>query len=162
MKTLFLSLLLTASMAFAQPRMGGMHRNQDHQGRMHDRIAAQLNLTADQQKQFDKLSSDLMKRQIAVRSKIATARVELKDLVNADKPDKSALLAKEAEVNKLQGELRANQIQFWFDVNTNLTADQQTIWKKALQRPAGNGFAARDGHGMMGPRGRAGRMDSSQ
>ncbi len=149
MKTLILTLLLAATVSAAQPRMGGMHRGGEP-GRMHARIVRQLDLSADQKAQFDKLSSKMMKEGIDLRSKIATARVDLKDLASAEKPDKGAITAKMAEINKLQGEMQASHVSFWFEVNSILKPEQQATWKKALQRPMAGSF---EGRGRMMHRG---------
>jgi Spy/CpxP family protein refolding chaperone len=108
-----------------------------------------LKLTADQQKQFEKLSSDLEKKQIATRSKIQTSRVELRDLMNEDAPDQAKVEAKEAEVTKLQGDLKTSRTTFWFDVNKMLNADQQKEWKKMLKRREARGRFSRL-RGMVG------------
>lgn len=120
-------------------------------------MVEKLKLTDDQKKQFDKLTSDLEKIQISVRSKIQTANVELRELVKEDSPDRARIEAKQAEINKLEGELKQNRTGFWFDVNKILTPEQQKDWKRALkmymsERP---GFGGRimdwlHGHGFGG------------
>jgi Spy/CpxP family protein refolding chaperone len=157
MKFTILSLLLAASIAVAQPQAGSMHERQAGPGALHDRIVKKLDLSADQQKEFEKLSSAMMKTQIDVRAKIAAARVDVKDLTRADKPDKGAITAKLDEITRLQGQMKTSHVQFWFDVNQLLKTDQQKIWKKALEHPMEGRFASRDGRGgrgghrMMGP-----------
>jgi Spy/CpxP family protein refolding chaperone len=151
MKFSFLPLLLAASVAVAQPRPEGrMQRNTDGPGPMHDRIVRNLDLKDDQKKEFENLSSAMMKQQIDLRSKVAAARVDFRDLTRADKPDKAAITAKLDEITRLQGQMKTNHVQFWFDVNRLLTADQQKTWKKALEHPMEGRFAARGGHGGRG------------
>ena len=99
----------------------------------HERIVEKLNLSKDQQKQFDKLTSDLQKKQIALRSKIQTARVELHSLMQEDSPDRARVEAEQNEISKLQGELKLNHTGFWFDVNKILTPEQQKEWKEHMR-----------------------------
>ena len=74
-----LLLMIATSLTFAQPR--GMNRREiQPDDKPSAGMVRQLDLTDDQQPQFDKLTSALMKKQIGVRSKIQTARVDLHDL----------------------------------------------------------------------------------
>lgn len=153
--TIIALLVLFVSFASSQPGMRG--KTHGRSGGGDGGVVQKLKLTDDQKKQFDKLSSDLEKTQIAVRSKIQTAHVELHDLMKEDAPDRAKFLAKQAEINKLEGELEQNRTGFWFDVNKILTPEQQKDWKKQLnmqmsERP---GFGSRimnwlHGHGFGG------------
>lgn len=101
-----------------------------------------LNLTDDQRKQVDKLHSDLQKRQIALRAKIQSARVDVQDAFREDKPDRAKIEAKLSEITKAQGEMKNNHVAFWFDVSKILTPDQQKLWKQTpmMQRRGGEGM----------------------
>jgi len=119
-----------SSLMLAQP--GEMKRREmPPDERPGPRMTERLNLTDDQQAQFDKLSSSLMRKQIAVRSKIKTAQVDLRDLMREDTPDEQKIIAKQKEINTLQGDVKSNHIGFWFDVNKILTADQRKEWKRS-------------------------------
>ena len=147
-------LLFVVSFASAQPRMRwGGHMPQ---GGGRERIAEKLNLTEDEQKQFDKLSSDLEKKQIALRSRIQTARVELRDLIRSDSPDQAKIEAKQSEISKLETDLKLNRTGFWFDVNKILTPEQQKEWKKVLEMPmpgmrGENGWRGKNSFGPGAP-----------
>ncbi len=111
--TIIALLVLFVSFATAQQGMRGKAHARAGGGDWG--AVGKLKLTDDQQKQFDKLSSDLQKTQIAVRSKIQTAHVDLHDLMKEDSPDRAKFLAKQAEINKLEGELKQNRTGFWFE-----------------------------------------------
>lgn len=95
----------------------------------HEMLMDALKLSPDQQKQVDKLRSDHMKQQIATQAKIKAARIDLRDLMNDENPDRAKIEAKETEMTKLRGELRLSRTAFWFDVQKILKPEQQKIWK---------------------------------
>jgi Spy/CpxP family protein refolding chaperone len=136
--------LLVLFVSFASAQQGMRGKAHGRAGGGDGGVVHKLKLTDDQQKQFDKLSSDLEKTQIALRSKIQTANVELHDLMKEDSPDRAKFLAKQAEINKLEGELKQNRTGFWFDVNKILTPEQQKDWKKHLKMQ----MSERPGFGM--------------
>ena len=119
-------MMFLCTFASAQPDDEMMPRG------MRERIAERLDLSADQQKQFDKLRSDLEKQQITLRSKIRIAHVELADLFRDEAPDRAKIEAKQNEIIKLQGESRLSRTGFWFDVNKILKPEQQKNWKQHL------------------------------
>jgi Spy/CpxP family protein refolding chaperone len=130
MKKLFFLLFLATMVAWTQPRE---FENDDAQtGPMFadGRFMEKLDLTADQQKQFDKLRTDMQKKQIELRSKVQTLRLDMKDLFNEDSPDKLKIESTMNGVNKLQSEMKLTHLDFWFEVNKILKPDQQKIWKE--------------------------------
>lgn len=161
MKKLLLLMFMAAAIVWAQPRefedddaltgptLGG------------GRLIENLDLTADQEKQFDKLRTDMQKKQIETSSKIQTARLDIKDLFREDNPDKGKIESKMSEISKLQNEMKMNHIDFWFVVNKILKPEQQKIWKEhrmMMGKGMGNGHMQGmpgRSHGMRG--GRMGR-----
>lgn len=150
MKTIIIAVIVfVASIATAQPRW--MDRDDEPDRPRMKRGLAELNLTAEQQKQFDKLHSDHQKKQIELRSKVQTLRIELRDLMREDSPDKKKVDGKIAEVGKIRTDMKLNHSAFWFDVNKILTPEQQKMWKERFARAAygGRGLGPRE----WGPRG---------
>lgn len=125
MKKLMLLFILFTTAALAQPRK--MSLEPPMRGM---RIIEQLDLNEDQRKQVDKLHSDLEKKQIALRAKIQSARVDVRDAFREDKPDRGKIESKLNEITKAQGEMRTNHVAFWFDVYKILSPEQQKIWKQ--------------------------------
>ena len=133
-------LVLPASPLFAQ------ERDDDDEGPMMPRmrLMEELKLTDEQKKEIEKLHFDLQKQMIAQRSKIATSRLEFRQMLRADNPDKAALEKKINEVAQFATQTHTMRLNQWFAVNKLLNADQQKVWKKALEMRASMG----DGMGM--------------
>ncbi len=131
MKKLFLLLFMATIVAWAQPREFD-DEDDAPVGQMFGggRFIEKLDLTADQQKQFDKIRTDMQKKQIDLRSKIQMLRLDLKDLFNEDSPNKSNIASKINEISKLQTEAKLSHLDLWFEVNKILKPDQQKIWKE--------------------------------
>jgi Spy/CpxP family protein refolding chaperone len=95
-------------------------------------ILGKLKLTDAQKKEIDKLVFDAAKQAIAQRAKVATARLELRQLLKADNPEKNAIEKKINEIADLSTQTHIDRIDGWFAVNKLLTPEQQKIWKRAL------------------------------
>lgn len=102
-----------------------------------------LNLTDDQQKQFDALASDFRKDMVDRRAEIAKARLDLADLLKADNPDRGKIAKQIEGVNELEGAAKVKALDHWFGVNKILTPEQQKMWKRGLARIADRGMAGR-------------------
>ncbi|MCL4539802.1 MAG: Spy/CpxP family protein refolding chaperone [Bacteroidetes bacterium] len=127
-----LGLLFAAGAAVAQPEPPRMHQ----MPMMHvPMLFARLKLTDQQKAEMQKIRLNLMQKQIDIRASIAHARLDYAELASATNPDQNALAAKIQDIAKLQGELRSNRLEGWFEVNTILTPEQQKIWKDVLQHP---------------------------
>ncbi|MBI3004928.1 MAG: periplasmic heavy metal sensor [Ignavibacteriales bacterium] len=120
----------------------------------HMRLMEELKLTDEQKKEVEKMHFDLQKQMIAQRSKIATSRLELQQLLRADNPDKAVLEKKINEVSQLATQVHTMRLNQWFAVNKLLNGDQQKVWKKALHMRAGMAERMRANRGMRGKMGR--------
>jgi len=130
--------LFSLGLALAQPGSGPG-------GRM--RFSDELNLTDQQKKQVDQIRDEAMRQGIDRRAEIAKARVDLRQLVRAEKPDQSAIERKMKEIGTLRSAAQSHRLNAWFSVNKLLNAEQQTTWKKNLERRI-------EMSGRMGMRGR--------
>lgn len=117
------SLLTVTFIAVSQPQ-GAFQRQ---------RAASKLNLTDAQQEQFQKISFDVQKKQIELKAKVETARLELRRLMAFDNLDKTAIEKKMNEVSSAQTALQMNRINGWIEKNKVLTPEQQKLWKKELR-----------------------------
>ena len=129
---LALMISVTSTKLWSQPKDVDAKKDRPTQGMMHKHAVKELNLTDEQQKQVDKLHSDLAKELIDQRAKIAKAGVELHDLFKVESPDKSAISKKIQEIADLGAEAKILRVDHWFAVNKILSADQQKVWKKFL------------------------------
>lgn len=122
-----LLLICTSAFTLAQPRTPMPPREMDAP---HEAILKKLNLTEAQEIQMKKLRIDMMKKQIQLHAKIQTLRLDSKELFLADKIDRKAIETNIKSIDDLQEQLKLNMVDFWFGVNSNLTPDQQKIWKR--------------------------------
>lgn len=128
MKTILVALaLFIPSFAFANPDPAS-----DRPRRF--QFMEELKLTDAQNEQFEKISYDTEKKQIELRSKIASAQLDLRRLMDADSPDKSAIEKKFNEIASAQTAMKMNHFNGWFEKNKLLTPEQQKIWKKAMHQ----------------------------
>jgi Spy/CpxP family protein refolding chaperone len=107
--------------------------SQPSEGKVPHKIIEQLKLTEGQKKDFDKIHVDMEKQEIAQKAKNETAQVELRQLLKADNPDKSAIEKKLNEIAALEVQMHMIRIDSWFAVNKLLTPEQQKTWKKVLE-----------------------------
>ncbi len=98
----------------------------------HGKMMKELKLTDQQQEQFDKIMFDTQKKMIELKAKVATSKLELRRLMNAETIDKSAIEKKMTEIAVHEVAMRMNHINSWSEKNKILTPEQQKIWKKAL------------------------------
>jgi Spy/CpxP family protein refolding chaperone len=110
------------------------------------RILGKLKLTDAQKKDVDKILFDAAKQTIAQHAKVATARLELRQLFKVDSPDKNAIEKKINEIADLSSQIHINRVDGWFAVNKLLTPDQQKIWKHALADHSRMGHGKYAGH----------------
>ena len=127
--------LLGSSAAFAQeaPQDGAVqqdgaarHGSWHHRGhRFGQRMIEKLGLTPAQQDQLAVLKSNLKAQIAPVRQVMKAKRTELRALWSAPNKDKSAILAKEAEIDQQRGVMRAAMVDFRIAFNNLLTPQQQ-------------------------------------
>lgn len=126
MKTTFVMLLVfIASFMYANPDTPP-NRPQRFQ------LMDDLKLTDAQKEQFEKISYDTEKKQIELRSKMESAQLDLRRLMDADSPDKSAIEKKFNEIAAAQTAMKMNHFNGWYEKNKVLTPEQQKIWKGAM------------------------------
>ena len=97
------------------------------------KFMGKLNLTEQQKKDVEKIGFEMKKQAIDLKANVATSRLELQQLFKADNPDKTAIEKKINELADFGVQLQMIKINSWFSINKLLTAEQQKIWKKALE-----------------------------
>jgi Spy/CpxP family protein refolding chaperone len=115
------------------------------------RHLAALELTTQQRQQIDQLRDAAVKQSEPLRAQMAQKRDELRALWQVDRPDKSAIDQKQAELDVLHAQQRTIWTDFRFQVHAVLTPEQRSKWADwggpGMGRGHGRGFK----HG--GPRG---------
>jgi Spy/CpxP family protein refolding chaperone len=107
--------------------------SQPNRGKHIQKFMEKLNLTDEQKKDVDKIHVDAEKQTITQKAKEETARLELRQLLKADAPDKSAIEKKINDIADLKVQMHMIKINSWFAINKLLTPDQQKTWKKVLE-----------------------------
>ena len=112
------SLLLVASgAAVAQPGMA--------KGPEMGRVWAKLNLSDEQRKQIQDLRLKLAKETLPLRNELGVKRLELKQLMTADKPNLKAIESKIDEIKKLEASLQKKRVENRLAIRGILTPEQQ-------------------------------------
>ena len=150
--TLLTFLLFVTVVGFAQPAERPKPM-QHMRSEMRENLKAKLNLTDDQEKELQKLRFDLEKKQTLVHAKIQTERIDLKEQILADNPDRSAIEKSLKTISDLQYQLKLNIVDHAFAAKKILTPEQQKIWKKEF----GNMLDGMPGR-HMGPMGHGREM----
>ena len=127
-----------ASLSFAQPGMGpgpGAGWKGGSEGRgMRQEMKAKLNLTEQQETQMQTLRFDLEKKQTTLQSKIKLLRIDMKELLAGENPEKNAIAKKMKEVSDLQLQEKMNVLDHMFAAKAILTPEQQKIWKQHMKQ----------------------------
>jgi Spy/CpxP family protein refolding chaperone len=136
-----LALALTVGAAVAQPADKSMMQK--------------LNLTEEQQAQIRKLRVDFQKKEIQNEAKIKLARLDLGQMVQADKPDRSSIEKAIRDISSLQTDTKIARVDQMLAIRNILTPDQLKTWKeqrmnrRAMMRGR-MGMNRRQGMGMLG------------
>jgi Spy/CpxP family protein refolding chaperone len=145
--------LLGSTAAFAQQAPADGAAQQEHQFRHHGRhhgflgprMVEKLGLTSAQQAQLASLKSNLKAEISPVKTTIQAKHAELKALWSAPTKDRSAILAKEAEIDQQKGIIRTAMVDFRIAFGDLLTPQQKAMLTQMRADRAGNGFAHRRG-----------------
>jgi len=148
-RTAIIVTILAAAVAAtaAQPQ----RRAERERHRQGPRLIEELNLTEQQEAQWKDLRFALEKKQTATQAKADVARIELKELLSAEKLDRAAIEKKTKEISDLQYQMKLAHIDHMFAVLNILTPEQQEEWKEHMARPR-SGMRDRLRHMMRGPR----------
>ncbi|MBI3194155.1 MAG: periplasmic heavy metal sensor [Ignavibacteriae bacterium] len=157
MKKIFVLLVLTSAVVIAQPRW--MDDDDFGPPMGHQRMIERLDLSEEQENQFEKIHSEIQKKNIEFRAKVQTMRITLRDLFEEEKPDQGKIESVISDISKVQNEMKLNAISHWFKVHTILKPEQQELWKEHREMMKGRmGHRQEFGHGNgMGREGKHGR-----
>jgi len=146
------STLLGAALASAQPDTGTMRRHEPMQ--MRQQFVERLGLSDQQMEQVRKLRVEHEKEMTDLHAKIRIARLDLKELLIADKPDRGAIEKKISAISDLEKSGKLKMLDHMFAVRSLLTPEQQKIWKNHMGRfgeePRGSMQRGGRGRRMLG------------
>ena len=89
------------------------------------RMPEELNLSKEQTDNIKKIRSAAKKQNIPLKSDIQLKEIELKDLMDADSPDKTAVSAKIKEIDALRTQIKINRMSARIDCRNVLTKEQK-------------------------------------
>ncbi len=124
--------------------LGGLafaHARDDRSERSHVRqdMMAELKLSDAQKEQIGKLRFEHQKSMIDARARTQKARLELRQLMHAEKPDRAVIDKSLRAVSDAQLQQKTLRVDHWFAVRSLLTPEQQEIWKNMpLMEPRGD------------------------
>lgn len=85
----------------------------------------EINLSKEQIEKIKKIRSNAKKSNIPLNSDIQLKQMELKDLMDADSPDKAAVAAKVKEIDALKTQIKLNHMNARIDCRNVLTKEQK-------------------------------------
>jgi Spy/CpxP family protein refolding chaperone len=148
---LMLGVLALSAPARAQEEEGWRSGPREHAMGPHlmallenDRVKAALGLTEQQVDRLRQITVEAEKSAVKTRADLAVRRIELRELLRADKPDREAIMKKVQEISDLRGQVMKQHVESILAVKTVLTPEQQQKLRA---------FRARGGRaGGWGPR----------
>jgi Spy/CpxP family protein refolding chaperone len=90
-----------------------------------DRVKTYLNLTDPQVDRLRQILVDTEKAGVKARADIAIRRIDLRELLRADKPDHDAVIRKVQEISDLRGQMMKNHVEALLAAKSVLTPEQQ-------------------------------------
>lgn len=138
-------LFAVAGVAFAaQWGPGWMQGSHGWQGRsMSQRILALLdssqfrsrvNLTDNQVSRLRQIITNTEKANIKTRSQMAIEGIDLRELLQAPKPDQSAVMKKVQQISELRGQMMKNNVQALLEAKRVLTPEQQEKVRQFIEQ----------------------------
>lgn len=89
-----------------------------------------LKLTDEQKSKLQNLFFEFRKNQAEIAGKLNKARIELQELLYAEKLDRSAIDKKIDEISGYMKELSKNRANYWINIQQILTPEQRKILKE--------------------------------
>jgi len=119
-------------------------------------IRQQVGITDEQAATIRKQELDFRKTEIRGRADVEVKRLEMKDLLAADKPDRAAINAKLQEISAAQLSLQKTAIDYRLTMRDAITPAQRDKLRQLMRdrwQRDGHGRPGADGPGRRGPRG---------
>jgi Spy/CpxP family protein refolding chaperone len=111
-----------------------------------DRVKAELGLTEDQTSRLRQIIVESQKSSVKTGADMAVRRIELRELLRAENPDRATVLKKVQEISDLRGQMMKQHVEALLAAKTVLSPEQQKKMRRLMQARR-NGF-------WRGPEGR--------
>jgi Spy/CpxP family protein refolding chaperone len=116
-------------------------------------IRQQIGLTAEQAAAIRQQESNFRKTEIRDRADLAVKRIDLRDLLAVDKPDRAAIDSKLREISAAQLALEKSSIDFRLNMRDAISpAQREKLHQLMADRRQRTGGRARPGHQGVGHR----------
>jgi Spy/CpxP family protein refolding chaperone len=128
-------------------------------------IRQQLGITAEQAATIRQQESDFRKERIRGRADVAVKRIDLENLLAADKPDRAAIDSKLQEISAARLVLEKSAVHYRLTMRDAITPAQREKLRQLMRDRRGYGGAGRQGPpgaGRRGPRGPATAAPNAQ
>ncbi|HEX7572812.1 MAG TPA: periplasmic heavy metal sensor [Bacteroidota bacterium] len=137
---LLLALIMAGgAIALSQPDPAAHHAPLPQKGRRE--FMEKLGLNEKQKTDIAGLRTEMEKTMVGIQAKIKIARIDMRNLVAAESPDKGAIEGKMKEVNDLQYQAKKLTVDHIFAVYALLTPEQQKMFKgQLMKRLSGRGM----------------------
>jgi Spy/CpxP family protein refolding chaperone len=99
-----------------------------------DRIKTELGLTEDQTNHLRQIVVDTQKSSIKTRADMEVRGIELRELLRADNPDRTAVMKKVDEISALRAEMLKQDMDALLNAKSVLTPEQQKKIRTFLER----------------------------
>ena len=125
------------------------HRGGDRMLAMLDneRVRTTLGLSDEQASRLRQVMVDAQKAGLKTRADLGVRRIELRELLRADQPDRDAVMKKVQEISELRGQLMKQRIDSLLASKAILTPEQQQKMRAFMRRRAGERFRTSEGFG---------------
>lgn len=128
-----LAALLCSQPALAQPGPAGTGQGRGARGEGPRAVMAKLNLDDVQKEKIEKLRTEMQRKNIETQSKIRLARIDMRELMRAENPSRSAIEKKMRAVSDLELDLKLVRLDHMLAVREVLTPEQRKIWKDEMR-----------------------------
>jgi Spy/CpxP family protein refolding chaperone len=118
-------------------------------------VRQQIGVSADQAAKIRQQESDFRKTEIRNRADLQVKRIDLRDLLSADKQDRAAIDSKLQDISTSQLAMEEAAVGHQFDMREALTPAQREKLRQWMmqRRDRERGGAGGEGGGQRGPRG---------
>jgi len=131
--------------------MGGMGRGPGMRRGGMGRAFAMLNLTDDQKTKLKAVHDRQQRKDVQSRADLQIARMDLRDLVSAEKPNTSAINAQIDKVSRMRAEQSKARVGSLLEARAVLTPEQQKQLREMRFKGPGEGRGMHGGPGQKGP-----------
>lgn len=131
-------------------------RGQRHQGPNIDRLIERLELSDEQAERARALAEQKRTTTQPIHEQVRQRREQMRQLWQSDEPDRDSLLALQAEIHALRGQMAVARIDFRLGLHAILTPEQRAKAQQMMDRRGRRGHRGRFGRrgGQRGGQGR--------